>query len=154
TGNVTISTVENTPHVFALTDFPFADPSDSNALQAVVFVSLPGGGAITDNNVAVAQGQAVLASDIAAGKVVFTPAANTSGSTTFSFEVQDNGNFSGGGSNTSSPATATINVAAVNHAPTTGPTTISAAEVTAYTFKLSDFPFSDPSDQLANALKA
>ena len=52
--------------------------------------------------------------------------------------------------------TVAINVAAVaiNHAPVTGPTTISLLENASYTFKTSDFPYSDPNNTPATVLKA
>jgi len=114
TGNVTIGALQNTAYVFALKDFPFADPNDSppNSLQAVVIVSLPGVGALSLNGQAVVAGQVVQASDIAAGKLTFLAASQATGRpyTSFSFEVRDNGDASGGGSNTSAAATVTINV--------------------------------------------
>ena len=114
TSNVTIGALQNTAYVFALKDFPFADPNDTpaNSLQAVVIVSLPGAGSLSLNGQAVVGGQVVQASDIAAGKLTFLAASQATGRpyASFSFEVQDNGDTSGGGSNSSAAATATINV--------------------------------------------
>ena len=157
TGPATIAASENQSYTFKVSDFPFADPNDlpANTLQAVIFETLPGAGTITDNNVAVVAGQAVLAADIAQGKVVFTPTANSFGSTSFTFAVEDNGGTANGGLDTSGTATATINVAQrADHPPTTGNATIGAIENTPYVFTLQDFPFADPNDTPPNALQA
>ena len=50
--------------------------------------------------------------------------------------------------------TVTLNVTAVNDAPTGTDATVATAEDTAYTITLADFGFADPSDVPANALLA
>ena len=157
TQSATVTTLENTAYVFKATDFPFADPSDqpANALQNVIVTSLPGAGALTLAGQAVTGGRVIAASDITAGKLVFTPGSNGVGATyaTFGFEVEDNGGTANGGTDTSAAATMTIAVTPVNHAPTTQSATVTTLENTAYVFKATDFPFADPSDQPANALQ-
>ncbi len=160
TQNTTVTTLENTAYAFKLSDFPFADPNDqpANALQNVIVTSLPGAGALTLGGTSVALNQVVAAADVAAGKLVFTPAQNGVGPTyaTFGFEVEDNGGTANGGHDTSTAATMTVAVtptAPVNQAPTTQNTTVTTLENTAYAFKLSDFPFADPNDQPANTLQ-
>ncbi len=120
--NNTISTSQNTPYAFAAADFGFTDPADAppNNLLAVKITSLPAAGTLTDNGVAVTVGQFVTVTDINAGNLVFTPAANTSGNNygNFTFQVQDNGGTANGGVDLDpAPKTMTVNVVWVNHAP-------------------------------------
>src|SRR5262249_49466717 len=96
--------------------------------------------------------QAISAQDIADHKLVFTPAADANGTASFSFKVEDDGGTANGGADTSSAATMTINVTAVNDPPATSNASVSTNEDTAYTFKTTDFPFSDPHDSPANHL--
>jgi hypothetical protein len=120
-----VLTAEDTSYVFSVADFGFTDPNDSaapNALLAVKMTTVPGAGAgtLTNNGVTVNAGDSVLASDIAAGHLVFTPVLNASGSPlgSFTFQVQDNGGTANGGVDLDqSPNTLTINVSAVNDAP-------------------------------------
>jgi methionine-rich copper-binding protein CopC len=118
----TVVTTEDTAYVFAVSDFGFADASDvpANGLQAVIISGLPGAGTLTDNGVAVVAGQAVSATDIAAGRLVFTPAQDGNGAAyaSFTFQVQDNGGTANGGVDTDPSArTLTIDVTPVNDAP-------------------------------------
>ncbi len=146
--NNTVTTLENTAYTFATTDFGFSDPNlPPNSLLAVAITTLPGAGTLTDNGVAVTAGQFVAASDISAGKLLFTPAANTSGTgyASFTFQVQNNGGMANGGVNLDpSPKTMTVNVTYVNQAPSGTNNTVTTLENTAYTFATTDFGFSDP----------
>ena len=112
TGPTTITLLENTSYTFQTSDFPYSDPNNTTptALKAVIFETLPGAGTITDNGLAVTAGEAVAASDIAQGKVVYTPAANGSGASyaSFSFAVENSGGTANGGQDTSAAATAAI----------------------------------------------
>src|SRR5439155_957993 len=56
--NNTVTTLENTPCVFATSDFGFTDPNDSapNNFYRVKIVTLPGVGTLTDNGTAVSAG--------------------------------------------------------------------------------------------------
>jgi Domain of unknown function (DUF4347) len=114
----TVTTPEDTGHVFTVAEFGFGDPSDSpaNALLAVQIATLPGAGTLTNNGVAVSAGQFVSAVDIGAGRLVFAPAANASGAgyASFTFKVQDDGGVANGGVDLDPIArTMTINVTAV-----------------------------------------
>src|SRR5262249_15641998 len=122
----TITTVEETAYTFAAADFGFTDPADAgsnsgaNALLAVEITTLPGSGALEDNNVAVSVGQFIPVADIMANKLVYTPAAdqNGNGLASFTFEVQDDGGTANGGVDLDqSPNTITVNATAVNDAP-------------------------------------
>ncbi len=93
------SLFEDTPRVFSLADFPVLDDADTppNALLAVKITTLPSHGILTLDGVAVAAGDFISPEDIAAGKLVFTPEANSTASTSFTFQVQDDGGTANGG---------------------------------------------------------
>ncbi|MBC9882178.1 LEPR-XLL domain-containing protein, partial [Bradyrhizobium sp. INPA01-394B] len=158
TAATTISLVENAGYTFKVADFPFSDPNDSpaNAIKAVVVVTLPSAGVLTNNGVAVTAGQSILATDIAAGKLVFTPAAGGFGIgyASFNFEVQDDGGTANGGLDISAVATATLNVARINNAPTTSGFTVQLFQGGQKVFTSADFPFGDPGDVPADSLKS
>jgi Ca2+-binding RTX toxin-like protein len=154
-----VTTFEDTSYIFASSDFGFTDSNDSpaNALLAVKIDTLPVAGTLTDNGVAVTAGQSVSATDIATGKLVFTPAANANGAgyANLTFQVQDNGGTSNGGIDLDqSPNTITFNVTSVNDAPAGADKTVTTLEDTSYIFAASDFGFSDANDVPANALLA
>ena len=73
------------------------------------------------NGTNVTVGQVVSAANITSGLLKFVPVANANGTpyTTFTFQVQDNGGTANGGVDLDQSAnTVTINVTAVNDAPT------------------------------------
>jgi Bacterial Ig-like domain len=118
----TITTLEDTGHTFAASDFGFTDPNDSpaNNLLAVEITTLPTAGTLKDNGVAVTAGQFVSVTDINAGDLVFTPAPNVNGNgyAHFTFQVEDDGGTANGGVNLDpTPNTITFNVTPVNDAP-------------------------------------
>ena len=120
----TVTTLEDTAYTFTAADFGFSDPSDSpaNNLLAVKITTLPVNGNLTDNGVAVAAGQFVSVTDIVAGKLKFTPAANANGTAyaSFTFQVQDDGGTANGGVDLDPVAkTMTVNVTAVDTTPPT-----------------------------------
>ncbi|WP_304502635.1 retention module-containing protein [Bordetella sp. LUAb4] len=102
-----------TPVVFHTGDFSFSDSAgEHDSLQSVIITRLPTSGTLTLDGHAVTDGQAISASDIAAGKLVYTPAAG-GGDTSFGFQVQDNGGTANGGHDTSS--TYNFNLTAGDH---------------------------------------
>jgi cytochrome oxidase Cu insertion factor (SCO1/SenC/PrrC family) len=121
----TVTMLEGDSYTFSVADFGFSDPSDSvnpNSLLAVKMTTVPGAGTgtFTNNGVTVNAGDSVLATDIAAGHLVFTPAAHSNGApeASFTFQVQDNGGIANGGVDLDQSAnTVSINVNAVNDAP-------------------------------------
>ncbi|HUL07993.1 MAG TPA: tandem-95 repeat protein, partial [Candidatus Acidoferrum sp.] len=144
----TVATNEDTAYTFTTADFGFSDAKDSpsNALLAVHIDSLPGAGQLLLSGVAVTAGESVLASDIAAGKLTFTPDADANGSgyASFTFQVQDDGGTANGGVDLDpTPNTITVNVASVNDAPAGADNTVATDEDTAYSFTTADFGFSD-----------
>jgi hypothetical protein len=90
----------------------------------VRITSLPGAGTLTNDGTPLSAGDMVSATDIAAGELVFTPAANATGTpyASFTFQVRDDGGTANGGIDLDqSPNTITIDVTpAVNSAPITG----------------------------------
>jgi choice-of-anchor C domain-containing protein len=146
--DATVTAIEDTAYVFAATDFGFGDP-DGDSLAAVKIASLPAAGLLTLNGAAVTAGQFVSAADIAAGLLVFSPAANANGAgyASFTFQVQDDGGTAGGGVDLDPSAnTITIDVTPVNDAPSGANKTISMLEDGAYALAPADFGFSDPTD--------
>ena len=73
---------EDQAYTLTVADFGFTDPQDTpaDAFQAVRVTTLPTNGSLTLNGLPVAAGQLVLVSDITLGKLLFTGAANASGS--------------------------------------------------------------------------
>jgi VCBS repeat-containing protein len=120
--DTTVTTREDTAYPFTPADFGFTDPNDSsaNSLLAVRITTLPGAGSLTDNGGNVTAGQFVSLADIAAGRFVFTPAADANGTdyAAFTFQVQDDGGTANGGTDLDpTPNTITIDVTPVNDAP-------------------------------------
>ncbi|MBS0507801.1 MAG: DUF4347 domain-containing protein, partial [Proteobacteria bacterium] len=99
--NKTVTTLEDQPYTFTTSDFGFSDPGDSpaNNLLAVKVTTLPSAGSLTLNGTAVTAGQLVSVTDINAGKLKFTPAADANGTgyASFTFQVQDDGGTAMGG---------------------------------------------------------
>ena len=116
--NVTRTTLEDVGYVFSTGSFGFAD-SDGDTLSTVTITALPAKGALTLAGQAVAAGQSVAATDIAAGKLIWTPPANANGASlaSLSFSVRDIGGTANGGADTSGVYTLKFAVTAVNDAP-------------------------------------
>ncbi|NLX97478.1 MAG: tandem-95 repeat protein, partial [Rhodopirellula sp.] len=131
------------------------DPNDSPAdnFLAVEIPSLPDAGSLTYNGTEATAGQFISLADLAAGKLVFTPAADVYGSSYawFSFRIQDDGGTANGGVDLDPVAkTMTVNVTAVNDAPAGTSTTVTTLEDTAYVFTATAFGFTDPNDSPAD----
>ena len=113
----TVTTNEDTAYVFSASDFGYTDADDDDALVSVKITGLEDAGALQYNNgsawVDVTLNQVITATDIAANKLRFNPAANENGSsyTSFDFTVND------GDADSASANTITVNVTAVNDAP-------------------------------------
>jgi hypothetical protein len=155
----TVTTLEDISYVFKTTDFGFTDPNDvpANAFLTVKIATLPLVGKLTNNGVAVAAAAHVSTSDIAAGKLKYAPPANKNGASlaSFNFQVQDNGGTTNGGIDTDPTARKlTINVTAVNDAPSGLAKTVATLKNKAYVFKVTDFGFSDLSDSPPNTFLA
>ncbi|MHA8050258.1 cadherin domain-containing protein, partial [Aquirufa sp. ROCK-SH2] len=134
---------EDASHTFASTDFGFTD-ADGNSLLAVKITSLPSTGTLKLNNVDVSTAQFIAVADIST--LVYTPVANANGSpySTFTFQVQDNGGTSNGGTDLDQSAnTISLNVNSVNDAPAGTDKTVTINEDASFTFASSDFGFTD-----------
>ena len=93
-GGSTSSTFnEDTALTFAPGSFVFTDADGGQTLQAVRIDSLPTKGSLTFNGMPVVAGQVILITDIAFGKLVYTPVANENGApyAGFTYSVQDSG---------------------------------------------------------------
>ncbi|HIK09737.1 MAG TPA: DUF4347 domain-containing protein [Oscillatoriaceae cyanobacterium M33_DOE_052] len=134
-GDNSVTLDEDSTYTFSAADFAFADP-DGDPLQSITISQLPGAGTLLLDGVAVAPGQVISALDIA--KLTFTPAPDGNGTNyaNFQFTVTD-------GNGNSTPATMSLNVTAVNDAPTSADSSVTLDEDTPYTFSAADFPFND-----------
>ena len=115
----TVTTDEDTAYAFDASDFGFADTDAGDGLASVRVVTLPGSGTLAVSGRAVSADQEVTASDLG-GDLTFTPAADAHGSgyASFTFRVSD------GAAESASTYTMTIDVNAVNDAPSAGTVTI------------------------------
>jgi len=136
--NQTITTDEDTPYAFTLFDFSYSD-IDNDAFDSISIATLENSGSLQLNGVDVTLNQSITAADINAGNLTFSPAVNENGNAydSFQFRVND------GTVDSVSNYTMTINVNAVNDAPTASNQTITTDEDTPYAFTLSDFSYSD-----------
>jgi hypothetical protein len=154
--STTRTVLEDGTYVFNAASFGFTDPSDSpaNTLRSVRLTTLPAAGAITLNGAAVTAGDFITAADLAAGRLVYRPAAeaNGAGYASFTFQVRDNGGTANGGVEVDPIARAfTFNVTAVNDAPVGANNTVTALEDTGFVFTTAQFGFSDPKDTMQTA---
>ena len=112
-----ITTNEDTNHVFSTGEFNFSDDDNSGSLNKIKITSLEDNGALQYYNgstwVDVTENQEITAADITSGYLRFKPDANENGNsyTSFDFQVSDGTAYS------SSSSTMTINVTPVNDAP-------------------------------------
>ena len=136
--NNTVSTNEDTDYVFSAVDFNFSDV-DGDALASIQVTALETVGALKLNGTDVTLNQVISKADIDAGLLIFTPLANANGIgyDSFGFTVND------GTVDSASSYTITIDVNAVNDAPTAANNTVSTNEDTDYVFSAVDFNFSD-----------
>ena len=142
-GTPAVTTDEDTAHTFSAGDFNFSDSDTGDTLASVKVTALPATdkGTLQLDGAAIASGdlpQTVTRADIDADKLIYTPPSNANGTpyTTFKFKVSD-------GTADSAEATMTVNVMAVNDAPTSADGTVTTDEDTAHTFSADDFNFSD-----------
>ena len=136
--NNTVTTEEDMAYTFKAGDFNFTD-ADRHALAGVTITTLESAGALKLDGVDVTLDKGVTRTEIDADKLVFTPAANAHGNAyaTFQFKVSD------GTGESASAYTMTINVTAVNDAPTASDGEVTTNEDTAYAFTAADFEFAD-----------
>jgi hypothetical protein len=143
--NATLTLLKDASRPLAAADFGFSDV-DGNSLAAVRITTLPTAGTLTLNGIAVSAGQFVSAADLAAGRLVFAPAANANGTgyATLTFQVQDNGGTANAGVDLDpTPNTLTFDVAPVNGAPAGTNATLTLLEDGSRVLRAADFGFSD-----------
>ena len=155
--NTIIDVVEDATYTLTAADFGFGDPADSpgNALASVTITQLVTAGSMQLDGVEVTLNQVISSADIGAGKLTFTPAADTNGCgySNFRFAVTDDGGTAYGGEDTDqTPNTIVFDVTTVNDAPEGTDKTITMLEDETYTLTATDFGFSDPADSPANDL--
>ncbi|MBM7069751.1 DUF4347 domain-containing protein, partial [Actibacterium sp. 188UL27-1] len=112
----TIAIDEDVPHTFTAAEFGFTDPDTGDTLQGVRIDTLPTNGTLTLDGAPVSAGVTIPAGQIS--DLVFTPAANHTGSpgASFTFSVQDDSGAMGQDYDTT-PNTLTFNIAPLNDAP-------------------------------------
>lgn len=141
--SASVNTEENQNYTFSIGNFPFSD-TDDDEFNGIIIQTNVTKGTLLDNTVAISTFPATV-TDVT--KLVYQPVSTESGTpyTNFTFDVIDATNANSA-SDTNSPYTMSINVGAVNDPPIGGDNTISMSEDQTYTFKVVDFPFSDPDD--------
>ncbi|MET0274546.1 MAG: Ig-like domain-containing protein [Phenylobacterium sp.] len=118
----TITINEDAPRALTAADFGFTDV-DGHGLAAVKIATTPAAGSLTYNGSPVDSGASIGVGDIVAGKLIYTPAADASGTgyAGFTFQVRDDGGTSSGGVDTDPSAnTLTFDVTPRNDAPVIG----------------------------------
>ena len=105
-----ISTAEDSNKTFASSNFNFSDVDTGDTLQSVRIDTLPSTGTLKLSGVNVTAGDVIAVGDI--GNLTFTPPSNQSGSTSFTYSVNDGTGFA------TSTATMNISISARNDAPT------------------------------------
>jgi hypothetical protein len=125
---ITKTLPEDASYALSTADFGFSDTNDtpSNALSGVRISTLPSKGSLWREvngvwGTLTTAGQVVSAADIAAGRLVYFPVSNESGTSpyaSFTFQVIDGGGTANGGIDTDpTPRSFGFNVSAVNDAP-------------------------------------
>ncbi|HYD11759.1 MAG TPA: Ig-like domain-containing protein, partial [Allosphingosinicella sp.] len=110
---------EDGSYTFSAADFGFTDAIDNHGFFSVVITTLPANGTLTLNGNALSAGAEIAVADIP--NLVYTPLPNGNGAGygNFTFQVRDNGGTADGGVDLDPSAnTFTLNVSAVNDAPT------------------------------------
>jgi VCBS repeat-containing protein len=118
------SVAEDHAYTIATADLGFADADAGQSLSNVRIDTLPANGSLELDGVTVAAGQVISAAEVAAGHLVFTPAADANGApyASFGFSVQDSA-----GAFASSSSTFTLDVSPVDDAPVIGGDTTGSA---------------------------
>ena len=137
----TVTLAEDGSYTFKAADFGFADTDSGDALASVKIATLPGPGKGTlalDGTAVTANGSVTKAA-LDDGDLVYMPPADANGSAfaSFTFKVSD------GTAESASSYTMTVDVSAVNDAPTGSNKTVTTAEDTPYALKAADFGFAD-----------
>ena len=135
TGVAAVTTNEDTAYGFTADDFNYSD-ADSDALDHITIVSLPESGRLLLNNQPVAAGQDIAAGDI--GNLSFVPDADENGQEYASFVYSVNDGFTD-----SANGTMTVQVDAVNDAPTSENGNLALQGDDEVSLARADFAFAD-----------
>ena len=140
--NGSVSTAEDTAHVFGVGDFGFADPDAGDSLSSVKIVSLPAAGELVHDDTAVTENAVVPRASIDSGKFEYRPPPNVVGEpyASFGFKVSD------GTAESAESYTVAITVLPSNDAPTAADSKIVTGEDTAHVFSAAEFKFADIDD--------
>ncbi|WP_257253132.1 cadherin-like domain-containing protein, partial [Endozoicomonas sp. SESOKO3] len=125
---------EDSLYRFTLSDFPFSDRDNADALEVVVIETIPVIGSLELNGTKVSEGDAISRADISAGLLTFLSEANESGNnyTQFNFRVND-------GELSSDIQTFTVSVTPIDDAPFAGNVDLgSTLEDTSYVITAAD----------------
>ena len=147
--NDTIQIFEDLPYVLQVMDFGFNDPIDaptSDFFAALTITQLPNNGSLTLNGTAVSLDQVISITEVANGRLIFSPDADTSGNaySNFGFKVHDNGGTTNGGLDVALlNNTLTFNVLPVNDAPVALDSNIQLLENASHILTLADFGYTD-----------
>ncbi len=122
--DATVTTEEDTPHPFGISDFGYNDP-EGDPLASVRIERHPDAGTLTLGGIGFAAGTQISVAQISAGELIFTPVANAYGPayTSFDFKVSD------GTSESPLAARMIIDVTAVNDEATGRPQIIGSMQV-------------------------
>ena len=145
--DLTVTTAEDTDYVIQTADLGYSDVADGDQLQSIEIVGLPVNGTLALGGLAVVSGQQITSTDIASGNLVFSPDPQTHGiaHSRISFVVTDDGGLPGVDTAVSAN-TLTIDVTAVNDAPTGQDRTVVTDEDVPFIFSAADFGFVDTFD--------
>ena len=134
----TLTALEDTSTPLAASNLGYSDPN-SVALAAVQITTLPALGTLKLSGTLVTLNQIVAVADINSGNLTYQAALNGNGTpyTTIGIKVQNANNY------WSDAATLTVNVTAVNDAPTSTGGAVSVYKLNVKTFASTDFQFSD-----------
>ncbi len=142
----TVLGFEDTLYNFSVDDFAFSD-LDNNHFNSIIIESLPTRGQLTIVGNQVTIGDEIPYASI--NDLGFTPQKNHAGAayTSFTFTVRDDGGTTNGGIDESATENnITIDITAVNDAPSGSDTTITMIEDTPRSFTAFDFGFTDAAD--------
>ncbi len=156
TSGLEVTVFENTPYTFAAgnpgfnlaDDFNFNDVDIGDSLQQVRIDSLPAPANLGDlrlNGAPVTVAQVIAVADIPT--LVYTPAADTTGTATFTYSVSDGTDFS------VAPAMGTLNIVTTDSPPTSSGLAVTVFEGTAHNLGVAEFNFADADGATLHSLR-
>src|SRR5207248_11074926 len=125
---------------FSTSDFPFTNSAGTNFKQIQIGIVSGTSGTLLLNGTPVAANTVISAFDMATAHFTYRGPANVEKNafTTFTFTGSDDGDISGGGSNTdTTPHTVTVSILPVNDAPSAKNTAVTS-QPNGYVFQTTD----------------